>query len=111
MERSVVKNFEILSIPVTKMVSVIVHRWDLNGEGVLRGQLHRASENGPKSTLGHFHDVCVDCFPTSALGFTIKLCNRWLQKVKTFINKPTNVPFKYIPQCLLNSAYTYKRVL
>lgn len=76
MERSVVKNFEILSIPVTKMVSVIVHRLDLNGEGVLRGQLHRASENGPKSTLGHFHDVCVDCFPTSALGFTIKLCNR-----------------------------------
>lgn len=111
MERSVVKNFEILSIPVTKMVSVIVHRWDLNGEGVLRGQPHRASENGPKSTLGHFHDVCVDCFPTSALGFTIKLCNRWLQKVQTFINKPTNVPFKYIPQCSLNSAYTYKRVL
>lgn len=76
MERSVVKNFEILSIPVTKMVSVIVHRLDLNGEGVLRVQPHRASENRPKSTLGHFHDVCVDCFPTSALGFTIKLCNR-----------------------------------
>lgn len=34
MERSVVKNFEILSIPVTKMVSVIiVHRLDLNGKG------------------------------------------------------------------------------
>lgn len=58
MERSVVKNFEILSIPVTKMVSVIVHTLDLNGEGVLRGQPHGASENGPKSTLGHFHD-CV----------------------------------------------------
>lgn len=56
MERSVVKNFEILSIPMTKMVSVIVHRLDLNGEWVPRGQPHRASENGPKSTLGHFHD-------------------------------------------------------